>query len=242
METLDGGTQRKPLTPSRSIPLKHFDIEVKPERAAEERLPFNRKVGLLTMGPRRVTGRARKFFALCECGARVEGTALELLRMIDRGLGCGQDDCSAVSFKDVVWGRTDESVRIQLFILLRVCPEEVQSLWGGTLDDMWQPTFDEAAATLEHYLHADEWPESSVWLARLNPDLPFMEGNVGLSRKPDDALKRMASKAIDVGGQDMSLRELCQVTGLELPDLMLRIYRIGETDSLLERLLNWEDQ
>jgi len=217
------------LQPSKTI---HLDTKgAKPG----EGLPFNRKVGHLKVGPNRPIGKESKFFFTCDCGNSGWLTAGEMREILCRYSGCGEPDCTALSFDETVWTSRD-SLRIQLFALLLLCPEDVQSFWGGTMDDMYEGIdFEEALINLSLYLEDNDC--GGVWLGRVSERLPFMETNVRLSSKPDKVLLNFSKAKIEVEGEDMTMKELCGIGNLSPDELLLRLYELGTTDDLLINLM-----
>jgi hypothetical protein len=134
-----------------------------------------------------------------------------------------------------VWA-SDESLRIQLSTLLLLCPEEVESWWGGTMDDMFElETLDEAVLHLSMYLEDKDF--TGVWISRKDDRMPFMETNVLLSSKPDVVFMRYAKGTVEVEGQLMSMKELCSIGQVNASELLLLMYEMGTTDDLLINLM-----
>lgn len=194
-------------------------------------LPFNRKVGPITVGPNRPMGRDKRYFASCDCGHSGWYQVADLLAILDSKSGCGQPKCNALSFRAAVW-RTEDSLPLQLFTLLLICPQDVESLWGGTFDDLYEVGFEEACANLLPHLEG-----SGAWLCRKDLELPFIEGNVYLGSKPDPAIQGAHKARIEVDGTPMKMRELCEIAGLGVYDLLMKLYKLGTTDDLLFHLL-----
>jgi hypothetical protein len=88
---------------------------------------------------------------------------------------------------------------------------------------------------LEEYLL--EKGQVGVWLGRKDSYLPFMESNVFLGNKPDKLLLNFDKGKIEVEGEMMTMKELCQFSKLDADQLLLMIYELGTTDDLLFNLL-----
>ena len=222
----------EPLKVTRKVALKSFSVvkgKVVNARSAEATLPFGQKVGPLKIGHNRPLGRERKFYAQCECGTGRWYTASTLHLMIDDRLGCGEPDCCVISLKEKLWRDKEESLRLQLFLLLVTQPDEVQSVWGGSLDDLTPVrSFEEGYDNLTSYLKG-----GGQWFKRHDEELPFIEGNVSLSYTPDGLLSKVASGTVLIEGVPMSFRELCHKTGLRATDLLLKLYKLRDCEDLL---------
>jgi hypothetical protein len=212
--------------PSTTIPLASA-LNQKP-------LPFGRKVGHIKVGANRPVGNPARYFATCDCGNKDFYLLEELKEIISRWGGCGKPDCTALNFKDTVWTSPD-SLRMQLHVLLMLAPEEVESWWGGTMDDVHELDRDAGYRNLEEYLL--EKGQVGVWLGRKDSYLPFMESNVFLGNKPDKLLLNFDKGKIEVEGEMMTMKELCQFSKLDADQLLLMIYELGTTDDLLFNLL-----
>jgi len=197
-------------------------------------LPFGKKVGHIKVGPNRSIGKDQKYFATCDCGRSDWYTAGELWGMLDNYGGCGMDDCTALSFRDTVW-YSDESLKMQLYTVLLLRPEDVQSVWGGTMDDLYEVGLKQALTNLQDYFTEEHC--SGVWLSRKDEGLPFMEGNLRLSTKPDAVFRQFAKASVLVEGEPMTMKELCCISGLNASELLLRLYKLGTTDDLLLNLM-----
>lgn len=218
--------------PSRSIPITAVDIASgKPPRAE---IHFNRKVGHLTIGPNRPIGRAKKIYATCDCGSKNWYPMDELERMVRERAGCGTKTCTALSFGEAVW-RTPEATRLQLFTLLLIRPEEVESLWGGTADDVFEVPFEQAVENLNQYLVGQGC--TGLWLARKDKLLPFMQSNVTLGNRPDPMMSQFSDATVEVEGVKMSMKELCSIGNMNASSLLLTLYERGTTDDLLVHLM-----
>lgn len=219
-------TATRKFKPSTQIPLGEFN--------AKPTLPFGRKVGHMKVGPNRPVGKGPKYFATCDCGNTGWYTVNELSEILSRWGGCGEPSCTALNFHETVWISPD-SLRMQLHILLLLCPEEVESWWGGTMDDFHEIDRDQGFRNLEEYLLEKGY--SGVWLGRRDTGLPFMESNVYLTSRPDDVLLHFDKAKVDVEGQMMTMKELCHISGLSADQLLTMIYELGTTDDLLYLLL-----
>ena len=216
-----------PFTPSRQVKI----MSVKTSGHNATPLPFGRKIGPIKVGPNRPKGNPPKYFAQCDCGRQLWCEPKELLSILEDRSGCGHDQCTTLSFRAAVW-HTEESLRLQLFSLLLVCPQDIQSWWGGTFDDMYSLSFEEGYQNLLADLEGE-----GIWMTRIDPTLPFMEGNMSFGKKPDVALQRVKSHFITVDGTPMRVTELCEISGLGAFDLLMKIYKLGTTDDLLFKLL-----
>ena len=215
------------FTPSRQVKI----MSVKTGGKKAKVLPFGRKIGPIKVGPDRPKGNPPTYFAQCDCGRHGWYQPKELLAILEDKSGCGHPQCSALSFRAAVWHSKD-SLRLQLFSLLLFYNHMVQSRWGGSFDDMYSLPFDEAYENLLEDLEVE-----GVWLNRIDPELPFMEGNVRFGRKPDIALQRVRSYSIPVEGIPMRVTELCELSGLGAFDLLMKIYKLGTTDDLLINIM-----
>ncbi|PNV83377.1 MAG: hypothetical protein C0610_17105 [Desulfobacteraceae bacterium] len=204
---------------------------------AKKALPFGRKVGHLKVGPDRPIGKTQRYYAACDCGHTDWYEAQELREMLERWGGCGQPTCTALSFNETVWA-SEESLRLQLFFLLALCPDRVQSDWGGKLDDMYELDLDQGLANLQSYLTDHGY--SGVWLSRYDEGLPFLEDNVYLSNKPDKSLRGFALSRIEVDEEMFTMHELCQLSGLAPFALLMKMYELGTTDDLIFNLMGEE--
>lgn len=220
-------TATRKFEPSNQIPLGDFN--------AQPKLPFGKKVGHMKVGPNRPVGkRFPKYFATCDCGHTGWYSERDLNEILSRWGGCGEPSCTALNFHETVWTSPD-SLRIQLHILLLLCPEEVESWWGGRMDDFHELDRDQGFRNLEEYLL--ERGYSGVWLGRKDTGLPFMESNVILSSRPDEVFLRFDKATVEVEGERMSMKELCSISGLTADQLLTMIYELGTTDDLLFNLL-----
>lgn len=227
--------------PSRTIPLKSLSLFESPEARAMRAIPFGRRRGPLTVGPRAPVGIHRKFLLMCDCGHSGWYEAVEIVSLLDQGKGCQSEKCSAIGYREAVWVEEPTvSRKLQLYTLLLLKGEEVQSWWGGTLDDTHELTFAEAYENFSAYVQTRGVRRGGPWIRRLDPELPFLEGNVILSKKPDPVFVHMRDGALDVDGQRMKVRELCALTGLSPADLMLKIFKIGTCDDLIFNLMSEE--
>lgn len=218
------------FTPSRQV--KILSVKTSGEKA--KLLPFGSKIGPIKVGPDRPKGNPPKYFAQCDCGRQGWYRPADLLEILDSQSGCGHEKCNALSFRATIW-RSPDSLRLQLFSLLLLCPDLVQSRWGGTFDDMYSLSFDAGYTNLLADLEG-----TGIWLSRVDPSLPFMEGNVGFSRRPDPVLQKVRSHSIAVDGVAMRVTELCEIAGLGASELLLKIYKLGTTDDLLIKLMEEE--
>lgn len=222
------------FTPTRRVQIQSLEIG---SGKALKLLPFGRKVGHLKIGPNRPVGKDQRIFATCDCGHTGWYTCEELREKLDRWAGCGEPTCTALSFNETIWA-SDESLRMQLFCLLALCPERIQSDWGGKLDDMYTLDLDQGLENLQAYL--TEQGYSGVWLSRFDEGLPFLEDNVFLSRKPDKVLRGFATARIEVDEEMFTMKELCQLSGLAPFELLMKLYKLGTTDDLIFNLMGEE--
>lgn len=222
------------FTPTRQVKIRSVHID---SGKAQKLLPFGRKVGHLKIGPDRPIGKDRRYFATCDCGHTGWYTAEELRGKLDRWGGCGEPTCTALSFSETVWA-SEESLRMQLFCLLMLCPERIQSDWGGTLDDMYELDLDQGLENLQSYL--TEQGYNGVWLSRYDEGLPFLEDNVYLTRKPDKMLRGFSTARIEVDEEMFTMQELCQLSGLTPFALLIKLYKLGTTDDLIFNLMGEE--
>jgi len=200
----------------------------------EPALPFGRKVGHMKIGPNRPIGKPVKYFATCDCGHKDFYTVEQLREILSRWGGCGTDGCTALNFRDTVWTSPD-SLRMQHSLLLVMCPEEVESWWGGTMDDLAELTPEQGYRNLEAYL--DDSGLTGKWLSRKDPFLPFMESNVKLGSEPDKMFMRFDRAKLQVEGEILTMKELCRISKLNADQLLIMIYELGTTDDLLYNLL-----
>mgnify|MGYP003559657950 CR=1 FL=1 len=229
-------------TPCRVIPLKSFGQRESAEARAERSIPFGRRRGPLTVGPRTAVGISRKFLRTCDCGHSGWYGPLEALALLDAGKGCQGPKCSALGYREAVWTSGPEaSKRLQLFTLLLLRKDEVESWWGGSLDDVNELSFDEGYAHFSAYVRTKGVRRGGPWIHRLDVELPFLEGNVVLDRKPDPVFLHMKQEVLEVDGQRVKVSELCQITGLAPADLMLKIFRLGTCDDLMFKLMTEEE-
>jgi len=221
-------TNTRTFKPSQQIPLGSLEEN-------QPILPFNRKIGHMKVGPNRPIGKKeRKYFAACDCGHSDWYTVEALSEILNRWGGCGQPNCTALNFGELVW-TTEDSLRIQHTLLLILCPEEVESWWGGTMDDVHELDRYSGYRNLEEYLLEQGY--SGVWLGRKNTLLPFMESNVVLSAEPDSVFQRFSKAKVEVDGQQFTMKELCSISGMSADQLLITIYELGTTDDLLFYLL-----
>ena len=220
------------FTPSRQVKINSIHTST---GKAQKLLPFGRKVGHLKVGPDRPIGRDRRYYAACDCGHSGWYTADQLRGMLSRWGGCGEETCTALSFKETVWTSDEESLRIQLFCLQLLTPDKIQSDWGGTLDDLYTVDLDQGLDNLRSYLTGQGY--SGVWLSRFQEELPFLEGNVFLSQKPDKVLRRFALAKVEVDEEMFTMQELCQLSGLTSFNLLIKMYKLGTTDDLIFNLM-----
>lgn len=215
-----------PIIASRKVELKSYPT-------VENRLPFGQQVGPLKIGQNKPIGKERKIYAQCDCGTGRWYTPDTLRLMIEDRLGCGEPHCHVISLKDKLWRDKDESLRLQLFLLLVTQPEEVQSCWGGSFDDMSDVfDFEEAYDNLTEYLTGE-----GQWFKRRDEEMPFIEGNVTFSHVPDGMLAKVTSGNVWVGDVSLSFRELSRKTGLKAPDLLLKLYKLRGSEDILLTLL-----
>lgn len=214
--------------PSRKVPLTKLGTARKPD------LPFNSRSGHLTIGPNRPTGKDKRYYAACDCGHKGWYTEGELRGMVDGHSGCGRPACSAMSYHDKLWV-TPDSLQIQHFTITLLRPELIQSWWGGTMDDMYDMEQMEGFLHMQDYLMTGGY--SGVWLTRLDENLPFLEGNLRLGKRPDKILRKFSKAKVMIDEVEFSMEELCHLSGLNAEDLLLKIYRRGGTDDLLFNLM-----
>lgn len=195
-------------------------------------LPFGRKAGPLTLGPNRPVGKDGKYFARCTCGHQGWYAIEELEKLVYAKSGCGQPKCNALTFREAIWN-TPESLRLQLFTLITLYPQELESYWGGTFDDLYELSFEDAYLNFAEALDG----VAGKWVTRVDPELPLIEGNVTLGAKPDRTLTSLHRVKVDVDGVPMRMKELCQLSGLGAYELLMKLYKRGSTDDLLFTLL-----
>jgi hypothetical protein len=245
MKRIDGRMDVKSAAvaaPSRVVPLKSFGQRETAEMRAERSIPFGRRRGPLTVGPRTAVGVSRKFLLTCDCGHSGWYGPMEILALLDAGRGCQGPQCSAMGYREVVWtGEPHISRRLQLFTLLLLRKSEVQSWWGGALDDVSELSFSEGYANFSAYVRMPHVRKKGPWIRRLDENLPFLEGNIMLAAKPDPLFQRMRQEAIEIDGQRVKVNELCELTSLNPADLMLKIFRLGTCDDLMYKLMSEED-
>ena len=203
----------------------------------EKRLPFNKRVGPMKVGPNapKIVDGKLLYYAVCKCGQTGWYEEGQLRDILELKTGCGGERCTAVSFRHAVW-RTEESLRLQLFTFLLIGSKHVSSFYGGTHDDMYKLDFEEAYENLEEELKL-QGESSGPWLSRKADDLPFMEGNVQVGYEPDPLLRRANRCFILVDGSPIRLDEVGELSGLSTQTLLMRIYKLGGTDDLLYKLM-----
>ncbi len=229
--------QPAPFEPSEVIPISSIQKRALTEDEwAEGCIPFGRRVGHLLVGPQKPVGEGRQFYAQCDCGTQIWKSATELLELVRKHRSCGEPACTANGLRERVW-YAEDSLRMQLYLLLLLAPEEFQSPWGGCLDEMVQVGFEEGLRALREHLSCVKPPEGKNWLVRIDEDLPFIEGNVTLGERADKILRGVRQRSITVEGQQVSVKELCSISGLTPSKLLVRIYRLGTTENLFYNLM-----
>jgi hypothetical protein len=213
--------------PSRKAPLSAF-IEV------PDLLPYGRRSGPLKIGPNRPVGKQGLIHAVCDCGNSGWYPKAQLQTMVDTHSGCGEPSCTALSLADKVWASPD-SLRLQLCLLLAMCPDQVQSAWGGTLDDLYVVSREEAETALKDYMAG--LPGMGLWVVRIDDELPYMEGNVKRGTKPEKAFRRFSNTKITVDGTEFTLKELCDIGNRTAAEILSMICDRGTTDDLLAALM-----
>lgn len=213
--------------PSRTAPLSAFAEEV-------DLLPYGRRVGPLRLGPNRPTGKQGLIHAVCDCGHSGWYTKDCLQSLVDMHSGCGQPSCTALSLTDKVWASPD-SLRLQLCLLLAMCPDQVQSAWGGTLDDLYTVSREDAEVALKDYV--DSLQGLGQWMVRIDEELPYMEGNVRRGVKPEKAFRRFSNTKVTVDGTEFTLKELCDIGNKTAAQVLSMICDRGTTDDLLAALM-----
>jgi hypothetical protein len=217
----------KTFEPSRTAPLSVFAEE-------EVELPYSRRSGPLKLGPNRPVGKENKIHAVCDCGHSEWYPKEELRKLVESHSGCGRYTCTALSLTDKIWA-SPESLRLQLCLLLALCPEQVPSLWGGTLDDLYSVSREEAEASLTKYRATLKG--LGVWLVRIDEELPYMEGNLKRSARPEKSFRRFGGVKITVDGTEFTLKELCSIGKRTAAQVLSTICDMGTTDDLIAVLL-----
>ncbi len=213
--------------PTRTAPLSAFT-------ARRQRLPYGRRRGSLKIGPNRPTGRDSRIFAACDCGHTGWYTEEALWHLLNHWESCAEPGCTKTPLRDRIW-QSPDSLKMQLFYLTLFHPEEVQSAWGGTLDDLYVTSLEEGAIKLSDYLTSTQ-PEGA-WVGRYDLHLPFIEGNVRLQDLPDPLLKKAERASLLVDGERFTLKELCGLGNTSPGVLLMWIYERGGTDDLIADLI-----
>lgn len=191
-------------------------------------IPFGLKVGPLLIDDDPSGGRVG---VTCDCGRYVLYRPQELMDIANRFMGCCEEGCTVSNKLTRLYaGNRRESVRLQLYALLKVCPVKVAEEWGGNagVSEGGKPELAVAADRLYTHLLPQQPAPNQIWLQRMELAGDFAPGNVRLSKYPDHYLRSMYAQRLTLDGQRYKVVELCRLTRKPWPALFLLLAEVDD--------------
>ena len=224
--------------PSRVVLMKGVSAEefrakpVKPRFG--KRVPYGAVVGKLTIGPKAHKNRCK---VTCECGYVGRLANKRVLQLLNDGIGCQKPDCERTVDHEAV-AAANSSLELQLFLLSQVYNNELPSRWGGSLDDFEELTPKQGYRNFLADMLEGRKPEEQRWISRANPDLPYIVGNLELSRTPNNLIEKAAQIPVDAGAGLMLIDDICAVANAEIRNVIAYARRRGSFQGILSDLLS----
>lgn len=197
-------------------------------------LPYGSKIGRLRVGAYSASG---KCTLTCDCGYKGTLAHKTVRKLLKQGMGCGTADCTVDSFERMLWADVNNSLKIQLFLLTQLLPDEVPSRWGGQLDDFEEIDLDQAYANFLADELSGKPPETVKWIERHTVELPFMPGNVVMTGMPSRLLAKSSNMSIDAGAGEMLISEIIKFTGKTESEVLLKAFEMRTFDGVIAELI-----
>lgn len=218
--------------------LKKVPKRLKQIPEVEKDLPFGRKSGILSIGPHKPIGKARLYATICDCGRHNLSTAEQIWYNLEAGLGCGEDDCTAVALSEKLWRNSEDSLKLQLMTRLAVTGDDVFSYWGGRLDDGFSLSVAEGVNNFTQYCLSKMRGKLDFWAHKECPSLPFIEGNIVMQTQPDPLFYRIAKMDLNIAGSRYGVKELADIMGLTEADVVAEFLTCASMEDLIKNLAN----
>lgn len=214
-------------------------------RETEERLLVRLPVSVW-YGAFHLRGKVRQggrlaYAVVCVCGTEHTFTTEQLVEALLDHTGCRSECCQQKTLLRLFWGTLAESLAVQ-WRLLQVChPERIFSYWGGTMDTVYERDLDYGfvRAYQEMLQHKVDLTKPDFrWITPLNPELPYTPDNIELTLFPWSGIARLNRLAPVIGGQPITIAELCKTLNVTVAQVLETIVDEGvNPDELVMALL-----
>jgi len=189
----------------------------------------------LVMGDRR----GANYRCECDCGGVVYLSRYEIQERQRLKVGCLDFDCPHGPEEVKAWRDPTYSLWLQLCVLLRDQPENVDNRWGGrAYEGVAREDKDAGFANLM----SDAGPLISRpigrwWISRGNPVLPYAGFNLRLTTKPEVNLFGSRSRYVVYNDQLYSVNNLATLFDLPLRSIMKWKRETVGDEGLMEKIL-----
>ena len=175
----------------------------------------------------------------CDCGGAVYLTRQEILERERLRAGCLGFDCRHGAEEVKAWRNPMYSLWLQLRMLLKEQPENVDNAWGGSAYDelereSFSAGFDNLAACAKSQII---YPTCRWWMSRDNKMLPYSPFNLTLVSTPEIDLFGSRSRYVRHGRNLYSVNNLATLYDIPLRDIQRWKREAPNDEALMEIIL-----